>query len=329
MIVILRVGAGEVYAANLEVGSITAIVQYITLTVMYLTTSAMVLVTLPTTYSCFVRVRQILNTPIDIKDPEEIYPYHSHMGKLNNEPVLEFRNVSFSYTDAEEPVLTNINFNINKGETIGIVGSTGSGKTTITKLIMRFNDVSSGQIRLNGNDIRYITQNELREDISLVPQKTFLFNGTIKENLKHGNETVSEDRIKEALIVSDAFTFVNKLPEKELSPVAPGGVNFSGGQRQRLAIARALSKKASLYVFDDSFSALDFKTEKKVRKGVQNMLKDSATIIIAQRLSSIIHADRILVVDEGKIIASGKHDELIKQNKTYRDFAISQNLIDQ
>lgn len=230
---------------------------------------------------------------------------------------------SFRFANADEETLSNLSFTCYKGQTTAVIGGTGSGKSTITKLLLRYHDVTEGEITLHGQDIRSISQNQVRNAVSYVPQKAWLFSGTIAENLRYGNPAATEDDLYHALNIAQS-NFVLDLPEGLNSSVAQGGTNFSGGQKQRLSIARALTKKADLYVFDDSFSALDFKTDAALRHALEKEVQDSAVLIIAQRISTILHADQILVLNDGKIVGKGRHEELLKTCPVYLDIVNSQ-----
>ena len=219
--------------------------------------------------------------------------------------------MTFRFADADEDTLSNLNFTCRRGETTAIIGSTGSGKSTIAKLIMRFHDATKGSILLNGQDIRNLSQKDLREHISYVPQQAWLFSGTIADNLRYGNEDATEGEMYHALKVAQS-SFVEELEDGLNAKVAQGGTNFSGGQKQRLSIARALVKKADIYIFDDSFSALDFKTDAALRKALEKETKDSSVLIIAQRISTILNADQIIVLDDGKVVGMGTHKELME-----------------
>lgn len=237
---------------------------------------------------------------------------------------MSFKDVSFRYSDAEEDTLSHLNFTCRRGKTTAIIGGTGSGKSTIASLILRFNDVTKGEICLNGQDIKSMTQHNLRKHLAYVQQKAWLFSGTIANNLRYGNQNATDEELKHALKVAQAYDFVNSLPLKLDSYVAQGGMNFSGGQKQRLSIARALVKKPELYIFDDSFSALDFKTDAALRKALSQETQDSAVLIIAQRISSIQHANQIIVLDEGKVAGIGTHDKLMKHCLVYQEIYKSQ-----
>lgn len=324
MTAILWFGVFEVGAGRVQIGSITAVVQYTTITLMYLMIAAMVLITLPNALESVRRITEVLDYSPEILDRKIT---HSTSIETNSNELVSFNNVTFTYPDAEEPVLNDISFTINRGETVAIVGSTGSGKSTIGKLLLRFNDVSSGSIKIKETDIRQMNQELLRTIVSYVPQKAFLFRGSIKENLTYGNEIATLEELEKATKIAQAYDFIQNLPDNFSSFVAQGGLNFSGGQRQRLSIARALTKKSDIYIFDDSFSALDYKTDALVREALKKEMTDVAKIIVAQRLSTVTDADLIILLDEGRIIGAGKHKELLANNQVYRSFAKSQNLL--
>lgn len=325
MTAIMWFGGFEVVEGTLQIGSITAIVEYTVLAIMYLIMAAMVFLTLPSAYASLERLRQVLVLDIEIKDPQE----NRLAGSTDEAAVVCFENVSFAYPDSEDPVLQDINFQVHRGETVAIVGSTGSGKSTIAKLLLRFNDATSGRVMVNGVDVRDQKQFDLRNKMSYVPQKSFLFNGTILENLQSGNQTATFAEIEKAAEIAQAATFIKKLDKQYDAFVAQGGSNYSGGQKQRLSIARALVKQAGVYIFDDSFSALDYQTDKIVRRGIKESLSQVATIIVAQRLSTVIEADRIVLIDQGKIVGQGTHQVLLKENTLYREFAVSQQLLEE
>ena len=237
---------------------------------------------------------------------------------------IEFRDVTFSYPDAERPTLSNITFTAKPGQMTAILGGTGSGKSTVVNLIPRFFDVDSGQILIDGVDIRDIPLRELRGRIGLVPQQAILFSGTIAENIRYGKPDATDEEVRRAAEIAQALDFIEKLPKGFDSYVAQGGVNFSGGQKQRLCIARAIVRRPDVYIFDDSFSALDFKTDAKLRAALKREVSDAVMIVVAQRVNTILDADLILVMDEGKIVGSGTHKELLKTCQVYREIVLSQ-----
>lgn len=304
---------------NMEIGQITAVTEYSIITLAYLIMATTTSVTLPKMKSCMDRIEEVLDINPEIKDLNQ-----KQVGVKDNGPVVEFKNVSFFYHGAEEPVIKNLSFSCNEGETIAIIGSTGSGKSTIANLLLRLHEIDEGEIRLCGMDIRSLSQEELRDKLGYIPQKAFLFSGTIEDNLRMGDKEATKEDMKRALRISQADSFVEKLPMGLKSEVSQGGSNFSGGQKQRLAIARALIKKVPVYIFDDSFSALDSKTDAALRKALKENMKDAVKIIIAQKVSTIMNADQILVLDEGKLVGIGNHDTLMKNCFVYQAIANSQ-----
>lgn len=312
---------GGVFSMNgtMEIGQITAVTEYSIITLSYLILATTTSVTLPKMKSCLDRIEEILEINLEIQDLDM-----EKKCTKDNYAVVEFENVSFFYSGAEEPVIRNVSFSCNKGETTAIIGSTGSGKSTIANLILRLHDIDEGEIRINGVDIRCISQKELRDTIGYVPQKAFLFSGTIEDNLKMGYKDATKEDMKRALSISQSDSFVDKLPDGLKSEVSQGGSNFSGGQKQRLSIARALIRSVPIYIFDDSFSALDLKTDSTLRKSLKENMTESAKIIIAQRVSTIMDADQIIVLDEGKLVGVGKHSDLMKSCSVYQAIAKSQ-----
>lgn len=325
MVAILWFGAFEIGSGDIQVGSLTAVVGYVVLTIMYLFTAAMVLITLPNAIASIHRIQEVLDYNPEIKDVNQqtALTIDSH----DSEILVEFNHVTFSYPEAETAVLNDINFKLKRGQTLAIVGSTGSGKSTIAKLLLRFNDISSGSIRVDGVDIRKFSQQELRQRISYVPQKAFLFSGTVWDNLVYGAKDALVSDVEKATKISQANSFIKQLPANYQAAVSQGGVNFSGGQRQRLSIARALVKPADVYIFDDSFSALDYKTDALIRRALKEEMQDATMIIVAQRLSTITEADNIILLNEGQLVGIGKHEELLAGNSYYREIAISQQLV--
>ncbi|MGM9902427.1 MAG: ABC transporter ATP-binding protein [Enterococcus sp.] len=321
---ILWVGGNLVAKGTLQIGTVTAIVEYSMLTLAYLMIAAMVLVIIPKSMSSLKRIEEILETKIDIRDPE--LPVAKPI-KTTSDTVLSFENVSFKYNDTAEPVLEDLNFTVSKGKTTAIVGGTGSGKSTVAKLLLRLNETTSGQIKFGDTPIQQLSQETLRSQISYVPQKAFLFSGTILSNLLMGNANASKEDLARAIRIAQLDSVLNNLPDHLNSFVAQGGDNYSGGQKQRISIARALVKPAEIYVFDDSFSALDYQTDANLRKALREEMADKALIIVAQRLSTIIHADTILVLDNGRIVGHGTHEELLKTCLTYQEFAKSQGIL--
>lgn len=317
IVAILYIGGNRVGLGAMEIGDITAVTEYAILILYYLIMAQMVIILMPRATICLKRIDEVLNTKPEIED-----------GKVNlkaskSDEVISFKNMTFRFLDADEDILCNLKFSCKRGQTTAIIGSTGSGKSTIAKLIMRFHDVTRGSILLNGHDLKSLSRKEIKEHISYVPQTAWLFSGTIADNLRYGNEEASEGEMYHALEVAQA-NFVLDLEDGLQTRVARGGSNFSGGQKQRLAIARALVKKADLYIFDDSFSALDFKTDANLRKALKEEIKDSAILIIAQRINTILNADQIIVLDDGELVGIGKHEELMKNCDVYKAIAKSQ-----
>lgn len=321
---ILWFGGSLVSEGTLQIGTVTAIVEYSMLTLAYLMTAAKVLVVVPKSMSSLRRIEEVLNQPIEIIDPEN--PSTASLN-MDDEHVLSFEHVSFSYTKDSKPVLEDIHFKVPKGKTTAIVGGTGSGKSTIAKLLLRLNDVTSGQITLGGKPLQQLTQEMIRSKISYVPQKAFLFSGTILSNLQMGNEHATEEELTSAIRISQLEEVLDKLPKKLASFVTQGGDNYSGGQKQRMCIARALIKPADIYVFDDSFSALDYKTDAKLRTALHEEMADKTLIIVAQRLSTIMNADHIIVLDNGRIVGQGTHETLLATCLSYQEFAKSQGIL--
>ena len=300
-----------------QIGNIFALIQYVGQTTFAFMMLSMIFVFLPRMIVSLGRIKEVLDTDLSIEDAAETVAAPS-------ENSIEFRNVSFKYQDSEDSILSDINFTIGAGETVAVIGGTGSGKSTIAKLIPRFYDVSEGQILIGGVDIRELKQADLHDLIGYASQKSMLLSGTIRSNIAYGSGEVSDDQAIEALKIAQAWSFVNKLPKGLSDHVAQGGRNFSGGQKQRLSIARAIAKNAPIMIFDDSFSALDFKTDAKLRAELSKKTAGRTKFIVAQRISSITHADNIIVLDGGKVAGIGKHEELLKSNKIYQEIAKSQ-----
>lgn len=327
---ILWIGGNRIGAGFMEIGDITALTEYSILILFYIIMAQMVIILLPRARVCIGRIREVLEKEPEIKDGEgRIGPAGNPEDKEAGCPAdagweaASFSNVTFRFPDADENALTDLNFTCRKGETTAVIGGTGSGKSTIAKLLLRFHDVTEGTVRVGGADVRDISQNELRSRISYVPQKAWLFSGTIADNLSYGSENASEEEMRRILAVAQA-DFVSSLANGLDAHVAQGGTNYSGGQKQRLSIARALMKKADLYIFDDSFSALDFKTDAALRKALKEEVADAAVLIIAQRINTILNADQIIALDEGRIVGIGRHEELMENCPVYREIARSQ-----
>ena len=318
-ILIVWVGAHQIQNSSMQVGDMMAFMQYAMQIIFAFLMLSMLFIMIPRASVSASRISEVLETKPSIIDPEN--PKHFDK-KLKGE--IEFRNVSFKYPDAEDYMLKNISFKVLPGQTTAIIGRTGSGKSTITSLLLRFYDVTEGQILIDGVDIRDVTQKELRSKIGYAPQKTWLFSGTIKTNLKYGNENATDEEVKQAAEIAQALEFIQEKPKNFDSEISQGGTNVSGGQKQRLSIARALAKKPEIYIFDESFSALDFKTEAALRKAMKEKLSSSTVIMISQRVSTIVNADQIVVIEDGKLVGIGKHKDLIKNCETYREIALSQ-----
>ena len=330
IVAILWIGGDRIGAGFMEIGDITALTEYSILILFYIIMAQMVIILLPRARVCIGRIREVLEKEPEILDGEEKIQSRVSHAEGNEDrsessgcETVRFSGVSFRFPDADENVLTDLNFTCKKGETTAVIGGTGSGKSTIAKLLLRFHDVTEGVISVGGVDVRSISQNELRSRISYVPQKAWLFSGTIADNLCDGNENASEEKMRRILSVAQA-DFVSSLANGLDAHVAQGGTNYSGGQKQRLCIARALMKKADLYIFDDSFSALDFKTDAALRKALKEEVADAAVLIIAQRINTILNADQIIVLDEGRIVGIGRHEELMENCPVYREIARSQ-----
>ncbi len=318
-VLIIWVGAHQVAESQMQIGNMIAFMQYGIQVVMAFLFISMMFIILPRASVSADRIADVLEVEPSIEDPKNPKRFPAPF-----KGTVEFRNVAFRYPGAEEDVLHDLNFTAEPGQTTAFIGSTGSGKSTLINLIPRFYDVSAGSILVDGIDIREITQHELREKIGYVPQKGNLFSGTIDSNLRYADENATEEELLMATNIAQASNFIDEKPEKLASPVSQGGTNVSGGQRQRLSIARALVKQAPIYIFDDSFSALDFKTDVALRKALQEHTSSSSLLIVAQRISTIKHADQIIVLDEGRIVGKGTHDELMESCETYREIALSQ-----
>ena len=326
---IIFFGAMKVLNNTLEIGSITAIVEYSLTTIAALIMSSMVLVQMPKAVVSIERIEEVLNVTSEIKDKEELKDNSYYEDILKQNPIsLTFDNVCFRYKGAEKQILKNISFSIKAGERFAIVGATGSGKSTIAKVLLRLNDIESGRILINGVDALDLPLNCLRNQISYTPQKAYIFSGKIKDNFRFTNKNMTDEEMIKIAKIAQSYDFIDSLPDKFDSFVAQGGINFSGGQKQRLSIARALSKDANIYLFDDSFSALDYATDAKLRKELKTFLKDKITIIIAQRLNTIADADKIIVLKDSEITGMGTHQELLESNQEYIELAKSQGILE-
>ena len=319
-ILIIWVGANEIDAGVMQIGDIMAFLQYAMHVLMSFMIIAMIFIMLPRASVSAGRVFEVLNTEVSIKDPE------NPVSLPEENATIHFDHVSFKYPKAEEYVLEDIDFSVDPGQTVAFIGSTGSGKSTLINLIPRFFDVTDGAIRIGNIDIRDVKQHDLRNRIGYIPQKATLFSGTIESNLRYADENATDSTIENALEVSQAKEFVSKMPSGIEEAISQGGTNVSGGQKQRLSIARALVKNADIYIFDDTFSALDYHTDALLREALNKMVKEkhSTVFIVAQRISSIMHADKIIVLDQGKIVGNGTHAELMKNCPVYQEIAYSQ-----
>lgn len=318
---VVWVGAYKIEDRSLMVGDLLALMQYVMQTVMAFLMISAIFILVPRLAVSLKRIGEILSTKPKIVDPSNL---DSKKAKHLARASVIFKNVSFGYNDSEQPILSDISFEAKFGEMTAIIGGTGSGKSSILKLITRLYDVTGGSILIGNRDIRDMSQKQLRDLIGYVPQKAFLFTGTIKSNLLYGNRTASDKDITDAIKLAQAKEFIDKLPDRINSTVSQAGGNFSGGQKQRLSIARALIKKPSIYLFDDSFSALDYKTDAKLRKALKGNIKNSVFLIVAQRVSTIMKAAKIIVLDDGKIAGIGTHKELLKNCSVYKEIAESQ-----
>ena len=315
---IVWVGAHKIDAGTMQVGAMTAFITYAMMIVMSFLMLTMMSIMLPRAAVAAERIDEVIHTESSIQDPKAPEELTVHDG------VVRFEHVNFRYPGAEEDVLHDIHFVAEPGKTTAIIGSTGCGKSTLVNLIPRLYDVTGGQITLDGKDIRNITMADLREEIGFVPQKGVLFSGTIASNLRFGKDDASDEQIKKAAEIAQATEFIEAKDDKYDSSIAQGGSNVSGGQKQRLAIARAIAKDPKIFIFDDSFSALDLKTDAALRKALAENVKDSTVIIVAQRISTILHAEQILVLDDGRIVGKGTHEELLKNCSVYQEIAKSQ-----
>ena len=318
-VMIIYFGAHAVDNGSMQVGNVMAFIQYAMQIIMSFLLITAMSIMIPRANVAAVRINQVLETEGSIEDPvSPEAPQDSLRG------TVEFDHVSFAYPEAGENVLNDISFTAKKGQTVAVIGSTGSGKSTLVNLIPRFYDATQGTVKVDGVDVRKMTQHQLRECLGYVPQKGILFSGTIDSNIRYGKEDISSEEVQQAAQIAQATEFIDTKPEKYRSPIAQGGTNVSGGQKQRLSIARAIAKKPEIFIFDDSFSALDFKTDSNLRKALKESTKDATTIIVAQRISTILNADQIIVLDEGHMAGIGTHKELMKNCEVYRQIAMSQ-----
>nr|WP_243182633.1 ABC transporter ATP-binding protein [Clostridium gasigenes] len=318
-ILIVWSGSHAVDSGTMQVGDMMAFIQYTMQIIMSFLMISMVSIMLPRASVAAGRVDEVLKTGFIIEDPKEVKAFDK-----NKKGIIEFKNVSFRYPNAAEDVLSKISFTANPGKITAFIGSTGGGKSTLINLIPRFYDVTEGEILIDGVDIRNVKQHELRDKIGYVPQKGVLFSGTIESNLKYGRKNTSEKELEKAAQIAQAMEFINEKEEGFNSEISQGGTNVSGGQKQRLSIARAIAKKPDIYIFDDSFSALDFKTDVQLRKALKAETTESTVLIVAQRISTILHAEQIIVIDEGKVVGVGTHNELLENCEVYKQIASSQ-----
>jgi ATP-binding cassette subfamily B protein len=319
MLLIIWIGSHEIAQAQMQVGDMMAFMQYAMQIVMAFIMLALMFILLPRASVSADRIADVLETEPVIKDPAQPKKLPD-----NFKGTVEFKDVCFRYPGAEEDVLHNISFTAKPGQTTAFIGTTGSGKSTIVNLIPRFYDVSEGAILADGIDIREVTQHDLRDKIGYVSQKSNLFSGTIESNLLYADENASPEDLTLAADIAQASEFIDEKPEGMKTEISQGGTNVSGGQKQRLSIARALVKKASIYIFDDSFSALDFKTDAALRKSLKEHTRQSTILLVTQRIATIKNADQIIVLDEGEIVGKGTHHELMKDCEVYRGIALSQ-----
>jgi len=319
MLLIVWVGAGKVDEGIMQVGDIMAFIQYTMHIVISFLVISMISIILPRAAVSAKRINEVLETEPSVKDKEEIKEFIEE-----KKGYVEFKNVSFRYPDADTEILEDITFTAKPGETTALIGSTGSGKSTVVNLIPRFYDVTGGELLIDGVNVKDVPQKELRNRIGFVPQKGVLFSGTIESNIKYGNNSMSDEEMKKAAEIAQATDFIERKEKGFNSEIAQGGNNVSGGQKQRLSIARALAIDPEIIVFDDSFSALDFKTDSKLREELSKQTKGKTVIIVAQRISTILNADQIIVLDEGKIVGKGTHKELMQNCEEYKEIAMSQ-----
>ena len=317
-LLIVWMGAHAISDGTLQVGNMMALIQYSMLIIMSFLMISMVAIMMPRASVAANRIAQVLRTKPGINDPEEPRHFPGH------DATLEFKDVTFRYPGADVPVLQHISFTARPGETTAIIGSTGSGKSTVVNLVPRFYDVTEGKILIGGVDIRDVTQHELHERVGYIPQKAVLFSGTIESNLRYANEEATDAELEKASEIAQATEFIEEMPERYESNIAQGGANVSGGQKQRLSIARAVVKKPQIYIFDDSFSAVDFTTDAMLRKALKSVTQESTVLIVAQRIGTIMTAEQIIVLEEGKIAGIGRHKELLRTCEVYREIAQSQ-----
>jgi len=319
MLLIIWVGGKNVEQGIIQVGDILAFIQYTMHIVISFLFISMLSIILPRATVSANRINEVLEADLSIKDTENPKAFD-----VTKKGLVEFKNVSFRYPDADTEILEDITFTAKPGETTAIIGSTGSGKSTVVNLIPRLYDVTGGELLIDGVNVKEVPQKELRKKIGFIPQKGVLFSGTVESNIKYGDENISDEKMKEAASIAQATDFIEAKEDKYLSHIAQGGSNVSGGQKQRLSIARAIAIDPDIFVFDDSFSALDLKTDKILREALKEKTENKTVIIVAQRISTILNAEQIIVLDDGKIVGKGTHDELMKECETYKQIAMSQ-----
>jgi ATP-binding cassette subfamily B protein len=315
---LLWFGASRIDDGSMQVGSLTAFMTYLMQILMSVMMATLMLTMVPRAAVCAERIQDVLGTESSVAPPE--HPVTEFRQRAD----VEFRSVTFAYPGAVEPVLRDISFRAEAGRTTAIIGSTGSGKSTLVSLVPRLFDVTEGSVLVNGVDVRELDPDLLWSCLGLVPQKAYLFSGTVASNLRYGNPEASDEDLWEALTVAQARDFVEAMPEQLQAPIAQGGTNVSGGQRQRLAIARALVRKPEIYLFDESFSALDLGTDARLRAALRPVTRDAAVIVVAQRVSTIMDADQIVVLDDGAIVGIGRHEQLVETCPTYAEIVQSQ-----
>ena len=318
IVAILWYGAKGIDLGNTDLGAMIAFMQYALMILISIVMLTMLFVMLPRAEAAAERIVEVLETPVEIRDPENPKEFNDNKG------YLQFIDVTFKYPNAEEPVLHNITFEAKPGEVIGILGTTGSGKSTLVSLIPRLYDVTSGKVLIDGIDVRDIPQEQLRRRISYVPQRAVIFTGTVKENIRIGNPDATDEEIIEAAKIAQAHGFIERLPQGYDTIISEGGTNLSGGQKQRISIARGILRRGNIFIFDDCFSALDFKTDAKLRMALQEIIKDATVILVAQRVASVMNADKIIVLDGGRIVGTGSHRELMETSEVYREIVFSQ-----
>lgn len=322
-VLVMWMGADRVGAGAMQIGSISALLEYAMLILFFMMMAQFAIIQVPRALSCLTRTAAVLEAVPSVADPESPKCLAAPADPRPGDEVARFSHASFRFADADEDTLHDLDFSVRRGEVTAIMGNTGSGKSTVAKMLLRFHDVTAGSLLMLGTDVREVTQQELRSRIAYVPQQAWLFSGTIAENLREGDASTTDEDLWHALDVAQA-SFVHELPDGLSTRVAQGGANFSGGQRQRLAIARALVRHADLYVFDDSFSALDYKTDAALRHALEGELANEAVVIIAQRVSTVRHAAQIVVLDDGRVVGRGTHDQLMETCPAYRDIVESQ-----